>query len=69
MIRFYSPDMPQSVHADETRVVYVVTARSGLKLREGPGTAFEPLQLIPENTRVFVVKGKRRGGRCSRPAR
>jgi lysozyme len=30
-----SPDMPQSVYADETRLVYVVTARSGLKVREG----------------------------------
>ncbi|MFA5354067.1 MAG: glycoside hydrolase family protein [Thermodesulfovibrionales bacterium] len=53
-----SPDMPQSVHADDTRVVYVVTARSGLKLREGAGTAFESLQILPENTRVFVAKEK-----------
>lgn len=53
-----SPDMPQSVHADEARVVYVVTARSGLRLREGAGTTFETLQVLPENTRVFIVKEK-----------
>ncbi len=53
-----SPDMPQSVQADEGQVVYAVTARSGLKLREGPGTGFEVLQVVPYNTRVFVVKEK-----------
>ena len=53
-----SPDMPQSVHADEARVVYVVTARSGLKLREGAGTTFDVLQVLPHATRVFVVKEK-----------
>lgn len=53
-----SSDMPQNVHADEARVVYAVTARNGLKLREGPGIAFEVLQVVPYNTRVFVVKEK-----------
>jgi len=53
-----SSDMPQSVQADEARVVYAVTARSGLKLREGPGVAFEVLEVVPYNTRVFVIKEK-----------
>jgi len=53
-----SPDMVQSVHADESRVVYVVTARGGLKLREGVGTTFDVLQVVPQNTRVFIVKEK-----------
>ncbi|HBA52895.1 MAG TPA: lysozyme [Syntrophorhabdus aromaticivorans] len=53
-----SSDMPQNVHADEACVVYTVTARSGLKLREGPGMAFDVLQVVPYNTRVFMVKEK-----------
>ncbi len=53
-----SPDMPQSVHADESRVAYEITARSGLKLREGAGTNFDVLQVVPLNTRVFIVKEK-----------
>ncbi len=53
-----SPDMPQRVHPDETRVAYMVAARSGLKLREGAGTAFEVLQVAPLGTRVFIVKEK-----------
>lgn len=53
-----SSEMPQHIHGDESRVVYVVTARSGLKLREGAGTTFDVLQVIPQNTRVFIVKEK-----------
>lgn len=53
-----SPDMPQRVHADESRVVYMVTARGGLKLREGAGTTFEVLQVVPQDSRVFIVKEK-----------
>lgn len=53
-----SSDMPQSVQADEMRIIYVVTARSGLKLRDGAGPGFEVLQVVPQNTRVFVVAEK-----------
>jgi lysozyme len=53
-----SPDMPQRVHADESRIVYQVTARSGLKLREGAGMTFDVLQVLPQNTRVFLIKEK-----------
>lgn len=53
-----SSDMPQRVHADESRVVYQVTARSGLRMREGAGAAFDVLQVVPHETRVFIVKEK-----------
>ena len=53
-----SSDMPQSVQADEARPIYVVTARSGLKLRDGAGPGYEVLQVVPPNTRVFVVAEK-----------
>lgn len=53
-----SSDMPQHVLADESRVVYVVTARSGLKLREGAGSSFDVLQVLPYNSGVFIVKEK-----------
>jgi lysozyme len=36
----------------------MVTARGGLKLREGAGTTFEVLQVVAQNSRVFIVKEK-----------
>jgi lysozyme len=36
----------------------VVIARSGLKLREGAGTNFEVLQMLPYNTQVYLLKEK-----------
>ena len=53
-----SPDMPQQVHGDDPRTAYVVIARSGLKLREGAGTNFEVLQMLPYNTQVYLLKEK-----------
>jgi lysozyme len=53
-----SSDMPQAIHADETRIAYIVAARNGLRLREGAGTNFDILQTLPENTEVFITSEK-----------
>ncbi|WP_019866055.1 glycoside hydrolase family protein [Methylovulum miyakonense] len=53
-----STDMPQSIHADDPRVSYLVTAREGLRMRSGPGTNFDISKVLPTNTEVFVVKEK-----------
>lgn len=51
-----SGDMPQSVQADQARFAYRVTARSGLRLRAGPGLEHEVLRLLPFGTRLYVER-------------
>ncbi len=51
-----SPDMPQRVQADEQRATSRVNARSGLRLRSGPGLEHEVLRLLPLGTEVFVER-------------
>lgn len=53
-----SREMPQRVHGEEPRTACLVTARSGLKLREGAGAAYDVLQVVPQNTKVFIVREK-----------
>ncbi len=51
-----SGDMPQRVQADQTRTACQVTARSGLRLRSGPGLEHEVLRLLPFGTHVYVER-------------
>lgn len=51
-----SGDMPQRVQADQTRSACQVTARSGLRLRGGPGLEHEVLRLLPFGTRLYVER-------------
>lgn len=51
-----STDMPQRVVADEARSAYRVNARSGLRLRSGPGLEHGILQLLPHGTTLFVER-------------
>jgi len=53
-----SSDMPQEVHADDTRVIYSVVARDGLRVRAGAGTQFDILKVLPRDTQVYVVREK-----------
>lgn len=47
-----APDTPRSV--GQIRYCYT-TAQSGLILRSGPGTNYERLDLLPENTRILPI--------------
>lgn len=51
-------DMPQVIHADDSRTVYSVAARDGLRVRSGAGTQFEIQKVLPKDAQVFVVREK-----------
>ncbi|GAB6139594.1 hypothetical protein JCM14076_03230 [Methylosoma difficile] len=53
-----SKDMPQAIHADEPRAVYLVAAREGLRMRSGAGTQFDVIRVLAKDTHVFVIKEK-----------
>lgn len=53
-----STDMPQVVHSDDSRVIYSVTARDGLRVRAGAGTQFDVLKVLPRDTQVYVAREK-----------
>lgn len=51
-------DMPQIVHADDSRTVYSVAARDGLRVRSGAGTQFEVQKVLPKDAQVYVLREK-----------
>lgn len=51
-------DMPQAIHADDSRTVYSVAARDGLRVRSGAGTQFEIQKVLPKDAQVYVVREK-----------
>ncbi|MDD2725639.1 MAG: glycoside hydrolase family protein [Methylovulum sp.] len=53
-----STDMPQSIHADDPRISYLVAARDGLRMRSGAGANFDIAKVLPRDTEVFVLKEK-----------
>ena len=53
-----SSDMPQEIHSDDSRVIYSVAARDGLRVRAGAGTEFDILKVLPRDTQVYVTREK-----------
>ncbi|AEG00687.1 glycoside hydrolase family protein [Methylomonas methanica] len=51
-------DMPQIIHADDSRTIYSVAARDGLRVRSGAGMQFEIQKVLPKDTQVYVVREK-----------
>lgn len=53
-----SKDMPQQVHADDSRTLYRVAARSGLRVRSGANTSYDVIKVLPLDTQVYVIREK-----------
>lgn len=53
-----SKDMPQQVHADDSRTLYSVVARSGLRVRSGASTSYDVIKVLPLDTQVYVIREK-----------
>jgi predicted chitinase len=52
---FEASEDPSPPPAPNLGVPHRVTARSGLKLRSGPGIGFDPIRTLPHGTQVFVL--------------